>query len=298
MPERYRVMHEDAVGEIVPGAGFGLTSFLSAGEEHLALPMPLPAFMMEAHTGGAPLLYPWANRLRGDRYTFEGTEVDLSDFSDLKRDGNGLPMHGLLLRFNDWEIEVLENGIAGSITWGDHSALMRAFPFDHRLRIVWTLEPQGFRSTIEVEATTCDMPVAAGWHPFLAPPVQDRRNLAIDGPALTSIPLDGDGLPTGEEGERCHESGPLGSRTFDNLYSAPQGGFAFAIKGDATATTIESDGTWRGLQLYATPTGHFVAVEPMVAPTAALSDGSATTVRAGETFTASFVVGVAKNACA
>ena len=90
---------------VVPEAGMNLVSLVVAGVERLRMPEPLGPFMATARTGGVPLLHPWANRLRGDRYVFEGIEVDLGGFDGLKRDGTGLPMHGLLLRHGGWRVE-------------------------------------------------------------------------------------------------------------------------------------------------------------------------------------------------
>jgi galactose mutarotase-like enzyme len=84
---------------IEPRGGCVATSWLVDGSEVLALPAPLEAFLASARTGGIPLLYPWANRLRAARFQAAGRTVDLSSVPNLKRDGNGLPMHGLLLRW-------------------------------------------------------------------------------------------------------------------------------------------------------------------------------------------------------
>ena len=77
---------------IEPRGGCVATSWLVDGAEVLALPAPLEAFLASARTGGIPLLYPYANRLRTDRFGAAGRAIDLSRATDLKRDGNGLPM--------------------------------------------------------------------------------------------------------------------------------------------------------------------------------------------------------------
>ena len=252
------------------------------------MPLPLNEFMKEAHTAGIPLLYPWANRLRGDHYSAGGKDVDLSAIASLKRDDNGLPIHGLLLRFAAWNVEVLDNGIAGVIDWADHPELMAAFPFPHRLRVSWAMIERGLRATIEVTASTCDVPLAGGWHPYFAPPVNDQRDFSLSGPTLLPIPLDARCLPTGPPGEAIDESGRLGDRTFDNLYESPANGFTYSVAGDTSSVQVSAGSEWKAMQLYATSTGGFVCVEPMLAPTASLSDGTSPQVKAGESVHAAF----------
>ena len=60
-PERIRVSDGSDSIEIVPGAGMSVVSLIFQGAEHLAMPLPLNEFMRSPHTGGIPLLYPWAN---------------------------------------------------------------------------------------------------------------------------------------------------------------------------------------------------------------------------------------------
>ena len=295
IPERYRLSAGAVVGDVVPSAGFGLVSWKVDGEELLAMPLPLDEYMKESHLGGIPLLYPWANRLRGERYSAGGKDVDLSLVNDLKRDNNGLPMHGLLLRFSHWHVAVLDNGITGTIEWADHPELMQAFPFAHQLCVSWTVSEYGLRASLKVTAGANDVPLVGGWHPYFAPPALNQRDLMLSGPPMKSVPLDGQCLPTGQVGELIDESGALGVRTFDNLYTAPADGFSYAIAGDSLKVRLDANEKWQAMQLYATQTGGFVCVEPMLAETAALCDGTAPMLAAGETFEACFDVSVGAN---
>ena len=51
---------------------------------------------------GIPLLHPWANRLGGFEYTFDGVAVAL-DRADLYLEEHGLPLHGLRAAVTGWE---------------------------------------------------------------------------------------------------------------------------------------------------------------------------------------------------
>ena len=97
LPERWVLGDADAgaMATVVPAAGMNLVSLVVDGVDRLALPLPLASFMGTAKTGGVPLLHPWANRLRADRWSFDGRDIDLGHVEGLKRDGNDLPMQSI-----------------------------------------------------------------------------------------------------------------------------------------------------------------------------------------------------------
>ena len=110
-------------------AGCVATSWQVRGQEMLALPLALADFVKSQKTGGIPLLYPYANRLRMDHFTAAGKAVDLSRDAKLKRDANGFPMHGLLIRWPDWVVsQPSPDELQASIVWGEHEELFAAYP--------------------------------------------------------------------------------------------------------------------------------------------------------------------------
>ena len=199
------------------------TSWQVRGQEMLALPVALAEFLKSQKTGGVPLLYPYANRLRADHFMAAGKAVDLSRDANLKRDGNGFPMHGLLIRWPDWVVtQPAPDELQASIAWGDHAPLFAAYPFAHTLRVRWKLgqgknenanqiadhikhpptnpntDETALASTLTV--TTIieadkgqDVPVSFGWHPYLV--LQDRSNTKLQLPARRAIALEQNGLP-------------------------------------------------------------------------------------------------------
>ena len=121
-------------------AGCVATSWQVRGQEMLTLPVALADFLKSQKTGGIPLLYPYANRLRTDHFTAAGKAVDLSRDAQLKRDANGFPMHGLLIRWPKWFVsQPAPDELQASIVWGDHAELFAAYPFAHTLRVRWKL---------------------------------------------------------------------------------------------------------------------------------------------------------------
>ena len=81
----------------VPGAGMVGCSLRHRGEELLGQRRGLRAYVAERATMGIPLLYPWANRVARMRFPVAGREVAIDpEATPLRRDADGLAMHGLL----------------------------------------------------------------------------------------------------------------------------------------------------------------------------------------------------------
>ena len=305
-PERFEL--HDAPGRrvvVVPAAGMNLVSVGIDGQEMLRLPLDLRAFMSTRKTGGVPLLHPWANRLRSDVVEHAGVRVDLASVPGLKRDGNDLPMHGLLLRFDAWEldsgIDAAAAWVEGRLDWRAFPDLMAAFPFPHRLRVRWSFRivPGGLEATClhEVHAAEIDVPLGAGWHPYLAPGTESHASLDVETPMLRPVFLDDHGLPRRDAdgdpvfGDAVDPSGPLGERVFDDLYRAPSGGWSCAVTSPTGGRIeLQADAEWPWVQLYSPQDADFMCFEPMLAPTAALSDGTARIVPAGTVFQAAFTI--------
>lgn len=288
-----------------PQAGCVATSWRVGTRELLALPAPREAFLTSARTGGIPLLYPYANRLRNDRFTAAGRDVNLTLQPELKRDGNGLPIHGLLLRWNQWRLEQRGDASArASIRWSDHASLMRAFPFAHTLRVTWELarvdRGASLRVTTEVDADGgMDVPAAFGWHPYFA--ITNPAIARVHLPPRTSIALAENGLPPM----------PLQHGATAAAEAVPACGgedALFALEPAATARITQPDidisiafgSPYAFMQLYAPRAdpgaAGFACVEPMLCATSALCDGTAPVVRAGSILLATFQMDVTRTA--
>jgi galactose mutarotase-like enzyme len=286
---------------IEPRGGCVATSWLVNGAEILALPAPLETFLASARTGGIPLLYPWANRLRSDRFTTAGRSVDLSRVPNLKRDGNGLPMHGLLLRWKQWHLgRHGEAGLEARLDWREHPSLMEAWPFPHTLRVIWQLRDEADAACLDISTRIeadgdCDVPVAFGWHPYLVVPSVAGARISM--PARRTVPLDARGLPEPSTGMPAASAANEVSccNGADTLMERSDQGRGAAVlhRGDRRVR-IEFGREYPFLQLYSpvsAPSG-VACIEPMTAATSALADGTAPIVKAGSAFHASFTLAV------
>jgi aldose 1-epimerase len=106
-PAGVRLCDEEAALEatFVPGAGMICSSLRHRGDELLAQNSGVGAYAERGKTMGIPLLYPWANRLGGFRYSAAAKTVDIPhDPARVGLDGEGLPIHGVIPGRLEWEL--------------------------------------------------------------------------------------------------------------------------------------------------------------------------------------------------
>jgi galactose mutarotase-like enzyme len=285
----------------VPEAGMVCCSLRHRGEELLGQRNGLRAYVDHHSTMGIPFLHPWANRLGAERFELAGRRVDLSlPGLPLKRDGAGLPIHGLLAAAPGWRVErhvELEGGgmLAASIDFGAYPHLLEAFPFPHLVEIEATLVEGSLEIATSVTATAeVAVPIAFGFHPYLRLPGVPRVDWVLEAPVHERLVLGPDGLPTGEREPVAIEPGPLGKRTYDDAFLAPSPGAAFALSGPDRRLELRMDRGYPFTQIYAPADTDAVAIEPMTAPTDALltAGPELTFVPPGETFGAAFSIQV------
>jgi aldose 1-epimerase len=285
----------------VPEAGMISCSLRHRGEELLGQRNGLRAYVDHYSTMGIPFLHPWANRLGADRFEVDGRQVDLTlPDLPLKRDGKGLPMHGLLSAAPGWRVgrhgELDEGGmLAASFDFGAYPHLLEAFPFPHLVEIEVTLVEGSLEIATSLTATgEVAVPIAFGFHPYLRLPGVPRADWILEAPVGERIVLDERGLPTGEREATAIEPGPLGDRTYDDAFLAPPPGTVFSLAGPDRRLELRMDSGYPFCQIFAPADTDAVAIEPMTAPTNALLSGGPelTFVPPGETFGAAFSIQV------
>lgn len=285
----------------VPEAGMVCCSLKHRGEELLGQRGGLRAYVDRYSTMGIPFLHPWANRLGTDLFGVRGREVDLTlPGLPLKRDGAGLPIHGLLAAAPGWRVARhadLEPGgvLAASFDFAAYPHLLEAFPFPHLVEIEATLVEGSLEISTSLTATgEAAVPVSFGFHPYLCLPGVPRADWELEAPVHERIVLDRRSLPTGAREPAAIEPGPLGGRTYDDAFLAPSPGTAFALFGPDRRIEVRMDSGYRFTQVYAPSDTDAVAIEPMTAPTNALVAGGdeLTFVPPGETFAAGFSISV------
>ncbi len=282
---------------IEPDAGCVATSWRVNDREVLALPSPREEFLRSPRTGGVPLLYPYANRLRSDHFQVAGHNVDLSVDTKLKRDPTGLPIHGLLLRWSDWNLnQPSSSRLEASIRWSDHASLMAAYPFAHTLRVSWEVARNSSIATLTVttviEADQDQaVAIAFGWHPYIS--VANPSSAQIELPRRRPVALAASGLPilATPKSDWIGASTEAVGQNQDSLFEIEPsaGSTSIAIIDGSDRTEIRFEGGYNFLQVYSPTNASFVCAEPMTSATSALTDGP-TVIASGERAQAIFQI--------
>jgi aldose 1-epimerase len=281
-----------------PRAGMVGCSLRHMGEELLHQGGGLEAYARNGKTFGIPLLYPWANRLAGFGFEFDGRTVTLERSSALlQHDDNGLPIHGLLTASPYWSERVSTNAhearLEAELDFGAHPELLAAFPFSHRLSLAVRLAEAELEIATTVTAASDPVPVSFGFHPYFQIPGAPREQWEIELPVTEQLVLDERMIPTGERRPFHYEPGPLGDLSFDDGYARLEPGRPFAVSGAGRRIEVRFGERFPFAQVYSPPGAQFICFEPMTAPTNALRSGDGLpVVRPGESFTARWKIRV------
>jgi galactose mutarotase-like enzyme len=193
-----------------------------------------------------------------------------------------------------WELtESRPDGLIARLAWtrGD---LLAVFPFPHRLKMAVTLSPDGLTLETQLSAgLDGPVPVSFGFHPYFVLPGLPRSQWRLKLPPMRMLGLDPRGIPTGEEEPFVGFDTELGALDFDNGFAVLEDRQAFSLAGAGRRITVELLAGYRYAQVYAPKDQNYVALEPMTAPTSALTSGRGLTlVPPGGQFRTSFQVRV------
>jgi aldose 1-epimerase len=281
----------DLEAVFLPGHGMLGASLRHRGTEILRRIEDLEAAAVKGSTAGIPLLYPWANRLAAFRYRAGEREVTLDPSSPLLHfDEHGLPMHGVPWSLLVWQVvEARQDFLAARLDW-TRSDLLAVFPFRHRLEMATTLRPDSLTvETILVASPENPVPVSFGYHPYFGLPDLPRARWRLELPAMKRLVLDQRGIPAGAEEPFDEFKAELAEKDFDDGFALMGQQAAFSLSGAGRRITVELLAGYLYTQVFAPKDKDYIALEPMTAPTSALTSGRALRlVRPGEEFRAVF----------
>jgi galactose mutarotase-like enzyme len=290
----------DLSATFVPSLGMIGCSLRHRGDELLGQRGGLAKYAASGSTMGIPLLHPWANRLGGYQYQVNDRAVAIAPTNPrLHRDGNGLPMHGLLAAYPGWRVDAATAGadharLTATLDFAADPDLAAAFPFPHVLTITATVRDAALRIATTLHATgDVAVPIAFGFHPYLTVPGVARAAWQLHAPVRRRAVLDARGIPTGASEPCILADAPLGARTFDDLFPELDEPPVFILSGGGRRLTVTFDAGYRCAQIFAPPGEPVICFEPMTAPTNALVSGDGLRLAArGDDFTAAFTIAV------
>jgi aldose 1-epimerase len=268
--------------------------------------MPPPGTLAEWRSkptqAGIPFLAPWANRLDADAYWANGKRFTLNpDVVGLRRDTNGLPIHGLLLFASAWRVTSLHQDSRGAeatcrLEFWKHPEWMAQFPFAHSIEMTHRLAAGVLEVRTSIQNLSDEpMPLVIGFHPWYQIPDCPRDRWTVHLPVSQHYELSGKSTPTGKS-EPFEQSGPfpLAGRQFDDVFGGLAAGQEFWVEGDGRRISVRFGPGFPVAVIYAPTTRNVVCFEPMTGITNAFNlahqgiYSGLQTVAAGATWMESF----------
>jgi aldose 1-epimerase len=261
-------------------------SFVVDGEriDVLDPPPSLDALKQRSSGFGNPVLFPFPNRIREGRFSFEGQDYQF----DTPRPGAN-SIHGLVIA-RPWNVEKAEasdeNGaqLVSSIKSTDFSDIIRQYPFLFHLCVTYTLKDGILSMLTEVENLgERNMPMGYGIHPYFCAPLSKSSSpeeCQIILPARKYWELK-DFLPTGQILEasgryNLRDGVSAADIKFDDVFTdlIMTDGVSRCIVDDKKAKMrmiLESDAIFREMVVYTPPGRPAVCFEPYTCPTDAIN---------------------------
>ncbi len=275
----------------LPAHGMLGASVRHRGVEILGRVEDLEAAAARGSSAGIPFLHPWANRLAEPRYRVQDRPVVLDVSSPLLHlDEHGLPMHGVPWSLLRWIVtETRPDSVSARLEWST-SDLLKIFPFSHDVELAASIQPDGLTlKTTLVAGSEGAVPVSFGFHPYLRIPELSRANWVLELPAMRKLLLDSRGIPTGDEESFGGFNGRLDESSFDDGFALMHERTSFTIAGARRRISVDLLEGYRYTQVFAPKDKDYIALEPMTAPTSALTSGRGLRlVNPGERFRAVF----------
>ncbi len=232
---------------------------------------------------GNPFLAPWANRLDRDGFYANGKKFLLNPaLNNFRRDGNGNPIHGLLVFAPQWKVVRLEAGsssaeVTSRLDFDKVPEYMAQFPFAHVIEMTYRLSGSELEVRTAIENHSSEpMPLCIGFHTYYQITDAPRDEWMVHIPATEQVVLSKLLIPTGAMKPVILAS-PLSLRNnqLDDVYTGlvkdEAGSAEFWVRGREQQITVLFGPKYRVGVVYAPPGRDFICFEPMTAITDAFN---------------------------
>jgi aldose 1-epimerase len=239
----------------------------------------LPEWKAKPSQAGIPFLAPWANRLDVDSYWANGKNYRLNpDVVNLRRDGNGLAIHGLLLFASDWQVTVLKADdqsaeVTSRLDFWKHPEWMAQFPFAHSIEMTYRLSGGVLEVRTAIENHSRQpMPLSVGFHPWYQIPDCPRDAWKAHVPVREHYTLSDKLTPTGETTPpNLPDPVLLRDHPLDDVFGGLVAGEEFWVEGNGARISVRYGPKYPIAVVYAPPTKNVICFEPMTGVTNAFN---------------------------
>ncbi len=245
--------------------------------------LPPPASLAEWKAkpaqAGIPFLAPWANRLDSDAYWANGKKYLLNpDAVNLRRDGNGLSIHGLLLFTSDWRVVALHADrdaaqATSRLEFWRHPEWMAQFPFAHSIEMTYRLAAGVLEVRTAIENLSLQpMPLSIGFHPWYQIPNRPRDSWKVHLPVGEHYSLSTKLIPTGETTPvQLEDPTLLAGRQLDDVFGGLTSADEFWVESNGQRISIRFGPKYPVAVIYAPQSRNIICFEPMTGVTNAFN---------------------------
>jgi len=242
-------------------------------------PGTLPEWKAKPSQAGIPFLAPWANRLDVDSFWANGKNYRLNpDVVNLRRDGNGLAIHGLLLFASDWQVIVLKADdhsaeVTSRLDFWKHPEWMAQFPFAHSIEMSYRLAGGVLEVRTSIENHSRElMPLSIGFHPWYQIPDCPRDMWKVHAPVREHYTLSDKLTPTGATTPaNLPDPVPLAEYPLDDVFGSLTAGEEFWVEGNGARISVRYGPKYPIAVVFAPPAKNVICFEPMTAVTNAFN---------------------------
>ncbi len=228
---------------------------------------------------GIPFLAPWANRLSEDAYWANGKKYPLNPgVVNLRRDGNGLAIHGLLLFASDWQVTILKADndsaeVTSRLDFWKHPEWMAQFPVAHSIEMTYRLSGGVLEVRTSIENHSREsMPLCIGFHPWYQIPDCPRDAWKVHVPVQDHYTLSDILTPTGETTPaNLPDPVLLREHQLDDVFGGISAGEEFWVEGNGARISVRYGPKYAIAVVYAPPAKNVICFEPMTAVTNAFN---------------------------
>lgn len=220
-------------------------------------------------------LFPWANRVKSGKYSFEGKEYQLPLNEVLLQNA----LHGFVYFSVFQVIETNTDAQKASLTIQYvYKGGYVGYPFPFQLNIQHTLSSKGLELHYQItNIGDSNLPISLGWHPYFSIEGETKNDWQVKFPSTHEYLLDAQMCPV-DRLEKSYKNGfDLDGQTIDAVFAVEQHPMVEAVlssKKQALNIHVWQEAAQQQFNytvVYTPDTGTSIAIEPMTAPTNALN---------------------------
>ena len=171
---------------ISPELGAGIADFAVQGPSSFYYPLMRRAAPEETNASllGSFIMAPWANRIRGARFVFEGKEIVLK-----VNTADGTAQHGDV-RKRAWNV-VKQDASSVALAYESAAHADSNWPWKYQCRVEYSVDEGGLHARLSVHNTdTRAFPTGCGHHPYFSRRLWDDRDvIQLRAPVSGRYPL-------------------------------------------------------------------------------------------------------------